>query len=122
MTVVLATTHTSPVVTDARFTDVTVHVSARVLAAAQVRRKVNGWLLLEVGDRLLAGEPELVLAEQLVWRVPVDWTSPTRGVLARTALFILVDAVTGALLPASPTPQEIENHVAALARTLRNAA
>jgi len=122
MTVVLTTTHTSPVVTDARFTDVTVHVSARVLAAVQVRRKVNGWLLLEVGDRLLAGEPELVLTEQLVWRVPVDWTSPTRGVLAHTALFILVDAVTGALLPASPTPQEIENHVAALARTLRNAA
>jgi hypothetical protein len=122
MTVVLATIHTSPAAANEQFTDVIVHVNARVLSAAQVRRKVNGWLMLEVGDRLLAGEPELVLGEQLIWRVPVDWTSPSTGTLARTHLLVMVDAATGAILPDSPTPQEIESHVAALARTVRSAA
>ena len=122
MTVVLAATHTLPAGAGERFTDVIVHVNARVLSPAQARRKVNGWLALEVGDRLLAGEPELMLAEQLVWRVPVQWTSPTLGMLAHTNILILIDATTGDLLPDSPTPQEIEDHVATLAHTLRSAA
>ena len=102
--------------------EVIVHVRARVVAPAQARRKVNGWLCLEVGDRLLAGEPELLVDERLVWRVPVQWTSPTMGVLAQQVGQILVDAVSGELVPNSPTAQEIERRVAALARSLHAAA
>ncbi len=122
MTVLLATAQRTPPEGDDTFTDVIVHVNARVVSAARVRRKVNGWLAMEIGDRLLAGEPELMLGERLTWRVPIRWTSPTRGVLARMELAILIDATSGDFVPGSPTSQEIEDHVANLARSLRSAA
>ncbi|MCB0022926.1 MAG: hypothetical protein M9936_32410 [Caldilinea sp.] len=122
MTVLLASAQRSPTEGDDAFTDVIVHINARVVSAARVRRKVNGWLTMEAGDRLLAGEPELMLGERLIWRVPIRWTSPTQGVLARMELAILVDAASGDFAPGSPTSQEIEDHVATLARSLRSAA
>lgn len=122
MTVVLPSPLTQLAAADDAFTEVIVHINARIVSATQVRRKVNGWLVLEVGDRLLAGEPELLLGERLVWRVPVRWTSPTQGVLARTEISLLVDAATGEILADPSTAQEIQQHVAALARTLRAAA
>jgi hypothetical protein len=103
-------------------TEVIVHIQARIVAAGLARRKVNGWLVMEVGDRLLAGEPELLVDDRLVWRVPVEWTSPTKGVLAQQVGQVLVDAVSGELIPNSPTPQEIERRVTALARSFRAAA
>lgn len=103
-------------------TEVIVHIQARILAAGLARRKVNGWLILEVGDRLLAGEPELLVDDRLVWRVPVEWTSPTKGVLAQQVGHVLVDAMSGDLIPNSATLQEIERRVTALAHSLRAAA
>ena len=44
MTVLLATAQRTPPEGDDAFTDVIVHVNARVVSAARVRRKVNGWL------------------------------------------------------------------------------
>jgi hypothetical protein len=38
--------------------------------------------------------------------VHVQWASPTQGVLAQSVGQIMVDAVTGEILPGSPTAQE----------------
>ncbi len=95
MTVLLASTQKTPSESGDAFTDVVVHIDMRVVSAARVRRKVNGWLAMEAGDRLLAGEPELMLGERLIWRVPIRWTSPTQGVLARMEFTVLVDAKSG---------------------------
>ena len=122
MTVLLASTQKTPSESGDAFTDVVVHIDARVVSAAYVRRKVNGWLAMEAGDRLLAGEPELMLGERLIWRVPIRWTSPMQGVLARMEFAVLVDAKSGDFAAGSPTSQEIQEHVADLARSLRSAA
>jgi hypothetical protein len=107
---------------DDEHAEVIVHIHARIVASVRVRRKVNGWLCLEVGDRMLAGEPELMIGDQLVWRVPVHWTSPTTGVRAQSVGHILVDAMTGELLAGPSTAREMQQRVAALAHSLRSAA
>jgi hypothetical protein len=61
------------------YADIVLHVRARILSAVRARRKANGWLAMEGGDRLLAGDPELVIDEHLRWRVPVHWTSPKKA-------------------------------------------
>lgn len=122
MTIVLESSYAQPAATSEEFTDVIVHISARVVSATRARRKVNGWLVQQVGDRLLAGEPELTVGERLLWRVPVRWTSPIKGELARIDLSIIVDAATGEVMADDSTAQEIQQHVAAVAHTLRAAA
>jgi hypothetical protein len=101
--------------------EVIVHVHARIVTSAKARRTANSWLCLEIGDRLLAGEPELLVGDRLVWRVPVQWTSPTTGVLARSIGQIMVDAVSGEILANQATAQEIQQRVATIARTIRPA-
>lgn len=121
MTVILPSASGANAAADDTHTEVIIHVHARIVASARVCRKVNGWLSLEVGDRMLAGEPELIAGDPLIWRVPIQWTSPTQGVLAESIAQVLVDAVTGEILASSPTAQEIQQRVAALAHTLRSA-
>jgi hypothetical protein len=98
--------------------EVIVHIHARIVASTRARRAVNGWLCLEVGDRMLAGEPELLAGERLIWRVPVQWTSPTKGVLAQNVGQVMVDAVTGEILSSQETVQELQQHVTAFAHSL----
>jgi hypothetical protein len=98
------------------YAEIVLHVNARVISATRVRRKVNGWLALEVGDRVLAGEPELVIDSQLVWRVPVHWTSSTQGILVRHIAAVLVDAVTGEILNQSMQSETILKRVEDAAR------
>ncbi len=69
---------------------------------------------------MLAGEPELLLGDPTLWRVPVQWTSPTAGVLMSPVGHVLVDAVTGKLLVAPSQAEEMQQRVAATARTLRS--
>lgn len=118
MTIVLHTTQSGNGAATQPFTDVMIHISARVVTADQARRTVNGWLCLEVGDRLLAGEPELLVGEQLLWRVPVQWTSPTQGVLAANIDQVLVDAATGKAIISPTQAQELQTRVETLARSL----
>ena len=119
MTVILPSAYAASAAADNDHTEVIVHVHARIVASVRARRKVNGWLCLEVGDRMLAGEPELIVGDQLIWRVPVQWTSPTQGVLAQSVGHIMVDAVPGEITSGSPTAQEIQQRVAALAHSIR---
>src|SRR3954447_22081888 len=80
------------------YADIVLHVSARILSAVRARRRANGWLAMEAGDRLLAGDPELVIDEHLRWRVPVHWTSPTKGILVERVYDLVLDAATGEVL------------------------
>src|SRR3954453_5754170 len=95
------------------------HLRARVITADRARRKVNGWLCMEVGDRMLAGEPELLVGDRLIWRVPVQWTSPTTGMLAQSVTQVQVDATSGEFLTTPPTAEEIEQRVVPFAHSLR---
>ena len=70
---------------------------------------------------MLAGDPELLVGDRLIWRVPVQWTSPTTGVLAQSVGQIMVDAVTGEILANNAAAQEMQKRVAAIAYTIRPA-
>jgi hypothetical protein len=119
MTVVLSSAQVTKASADDDLAEVIVHVHARIVAPARARRTANGWLCLEVGDRMLAADPELLVSDRLIWRVPVQWTSPTTGVLAQSVGQIMVDAVTGEILANQATAQEMQQRVAAIAQTIR---
>ena len=75
-----------------------IHLSADVnVGAATAKRRVNAFLATHVGNLLLADEPVLVLADRIVWRVPVDLTAPSMGRLGRVGE-VDVDAQSGELL------------------------
>jgi hypothetical protein len=75
-----------------------IHLSAQVnITATTARRKVNAFLATYVGNLLLADEPALTLGMRIVWRVPVDLTSPRAGRIGRVAE-IDVDIENGELL------------------------
>ncbi|MDY7076544.1 MAG: hypothetical protein SXV54_06420 [Chloroflexota bacterium] len=67
------------------------------------RRKVSAWLVQEVGNLLMGGEPRYIMGERPVWRVPVVVSYGCRGMAA----FVDVDAQSGTLLVDEQTPQEI---------------
>lgn len=71
--------------------------------ARTARRKVSAWLVREVGNLLMGGEPEYVSGERPVWRVPVLVTHGCEG----SATFVNVDAHTGDLLITDETPAEV---------------
>lgn len=100
------------------YADLVLHVNARIISAARARRKANGWLAMEAGDRVVAGEPELVIDDQLRWRVPVHWTSPTKGLLAERVCDLLLDAVTGDVPDPQAQLQMVLKRVAHAARPL----
>jgi hypothetical protein len=83
--------------------------------AQTARRKVSMWLVRDVGDLLMGGEPEYVPGERPVWRVPVVATYGRQG----HATFVDVDARTGDLLIAGDTPQKVLADVQASADSAR---
>jgi hypothetical protein len=121
MSILIVSPNVTSDVPDADYAEIILHVSARIMSAARTRRKTNGWLCLEVGDRMLAGEPELVIGERLLWRVPVQWTSPTQGLLAERVCDVLVDAMTGEVLDQANQTQMIQRRVEHAAHSLRSA-
>jgi hypothetical protein len=120
MSVLILSPNVTSDMPDADYADIVLHVSARIMSATRARRKTNGWLCLEVGDRMLAGDPELVIGEQLLWRVPVQWTSPTHGRLAEHVCDLLVDATTGEVLDQASQIQVIQRRVEHAAHSLRS--
>jgi hypothetical protein len=67
------------------------------------RRKVSTWLVRDVGNLLMGGEPEYVPGKRPVWRVPVLVTHGRQG----CAAYVDVDAQTGDLLVTEDTPQRV---------------
>ena len=78
--------------------------------ARTARRKVSTWLVRDVGNLLMGGEPEYIPGERPVWRVPVVVTHGRQG----CATFVDVDAQTGDLLLGEDAPQKVLAGVQAL--------
>ena len=77
--------------------------------ARAARRRVSAWLVRDVGNLLMGGEPEYVPGERPVWRVPVVAPYGRQG----GATFVDVDAQTGSLLIADDTSQKIQAEIQA---------
>lgn len=101
------------------YADLVLHINTRIVSAVRARRTVNGWLAFEVGDRTLAGDPELIIGEQLIWRVPVHWTSPSKGILAEHIADVLIDAISGEVLNADTQIRTVEEQVKHAAGSFR---
>jgi len=93
-----------------QFADFLAQRRARIVDAHKARRKVSAWLVQEVGNLLMGGEPRYVAGERPVWRVPVVVSYGRRG----EAACVDVDAQSGTLLVNEQTPQEIISNVRAL--------
>jgi hypothetical protein len=93
-----------------QFADFLVQRSRYRVDARTARRKVSAWLVQEVGNLLMGGEPRYIEGERPVWRVPVVVSYGRRGVAA----FVDVDAQSGKLLVSEQTPQEITANVQAM--------
>jgi len=77
--------------------DINIHVSGEIAVSPQVaRRRVTRFVVSHIGNLLCAGEPELVIGQRFIWRVPVVLTSPRKGIIGQVGE-ISVDAQTGEL-------------------------
>jgi hypothetical protein len=72
------------------------------VTAVTARQKANRYLLMNLGDQLHAGEPELMIGERLWWRVPVLLSLSQGGYLGKVGE-LQVDAQSGAVEPALET-------------------
>ena len=70
-------------------------------------QKVNRFLLLSVGNLLMADEPSLDISPSaLRWRVPVVYALPDRGIVGKVGE-LYVDADNGQILLEDSTPLEV---------------
>jgi hypothetical protein len=92
-----------------RFAEFLLQQRRGTVDARTARRKVSAWLVRDVGNLLMGGEPEYVPGERPVWRVPVLVTHGRRG----CAMLVDVDAQTGDLLITKDTPQQVLTNVQA---------
>jgi hypothetical protein len=84
--------------------EVDIKVAADVnISAYAARQKVNGLVLSDISYMMHAGDPMLVLAERIHWRVPVILSLTSRGDVGEVGA-IDVDVETGQL---HVTPQLI---------------
>lgn len=88
------TDHTFNVVIEPTETAQLIQIS---VDAQSARRRVTGWVMSEVANMLLGGQPELHIQQgKAIWRVPVQLTS-ARGSVGQVGT-VDVDALSGALL------------------------
>ena len=94
---------------------VKIEVSAEINVSAYVaRQKANRFLILQAGDQLCAGEPELTVGPVLGWRVPVQYAPSRQGPLGIVG-HLLVDADTGEVTMADgQTPEDLMERAEAL--------
>jgi len=64
------------------------------VSAFTARQRANRFLIMQAGDQLCAGKPELVVGPTLRWRVPVQYAPSRRGPLGVVG-HLLIDAQTG---------------------------
>jgi len=95
--------------------DIPLHLNLQVVAALPVaakaaQKKVNGYLLDQLGTGLGADSPHLWITDrQIMWHVPVFLSLPSFGDLGQVG-FIDVDAKTGKLLTTSANDAQIIQH------------
>ena len=94
--------------------EVDVRVTADInVSAFSARQKVNTFVLNDISYMMHAGNPELVLADRILWRVPVVLSQTSRGDIGQVGQ-IDVDVETGQLLVTPQLVSEIETRAAAL--------
>jgi hypothetical protein len=104
-----------PGVQAARHLDIQIIVEATVNIDAQTaRRKVTGWLLDEVGNMLMGGVPQLVIAQKASWRVPVLLYSSEQGLVGEVGI-VDVDADSGTVFADDQLRDHILNNVRQIA-------
>ncbi len=75
--------------------EVDIKVTADVnISAYAAQQKVNGFVLSEISYMMHAGDPTLVVAERISWRVPVILSLTSRGDIGEVGA-IDVDVETG---------------------------
>jgi hypothetical protein len=79
------------------------------------QQKVTQFVALEISSQLRGSTPDLHVGARLCWSVPVELTSPTRGVVGRVGE-ILVDAATGEVLADADTVRRVADHAERLAQ------
>ena len=86
-------------------------VSAKFNVTAPIaQQKANQFLLLRVGNMLSAGQPELLIQNPIQWRVPVLFSTPSKGCLGKVGE-LLIHAETGEVRLIHPNSlEEMENH------------
>ncbi|MDM8520194.1 hypothetical protein QUF64_09110 [Anaerolineales bacterium HSG6] len=95
--------------------DLQVTISATVnVSAEQARRKVNRYIHKQVSYLMHGEPPNLMVAEQVYWRVPIIFTYPSHGTLG-TVGYIDVEVETGELKLRPETITEIKQHAQMLA-------
>lgn len=90
-----------------QFAEFLIEKQPRVISAREARRQVSAWLVREVGNLLMGGQPEFVPGDQPMWQVPVL----VAGSPDQTAGSIHVDARSGELLINESTSGQILSHV-----------
>jgi hypothetical protein len=83
--------------------------------ARSARRQAISWLVSEVGNMLIAGDPRLVISQSTVWRLPVLLTSSEKGIISEVG-FVDVDASSGELVISDELRTQILNNVNRLIR------
>jgi hypothetical protein len=95
--------------------DINIRVSGQILVGSlAARQKVNRFVVSQIGNLLCAGEPELVIDQQLRWRVPVVLTTPGKGELGQVGE-INVDVQTGAIDADDQTIARIQRNATSVA-------
>jgi hypothetical protein len=90
--------------------DVDVRLSCEVnYTAVAAKRRVSGYVASNISVLMGVEDPTLVLADRIVWRVPVVLTMPGHGVLGRVGE-IDVDVETGEILVTEAILISIKDH------------
>ena len=95
----------------------TTHNATIGISATRARRTVNGWLMLKVSTSMLGDSPSLVVAERVVWRVPILFTATHVGPVG-TIGSVDVDVESGEILPETANIEEMYCRIEELAKTL----
>src|SRR5438552_11271632 len=85
------------------------------ITAFSAQQRVTQYVMQHLSTQLGGDTPELTVAERVYWSVPVQFTSPGKGVLGRVGT-LRVDASTGELLTDRQTEQELMEHAERLAQ------
>ena len=87
-------------------------ISAKLNVTAPIaQQKANQFLLFRVGHMLSAGKPELLIQDAIQWRMPVLFSTPSKGCLGKVGE-LWVHAETGEVRLIHPDSlEEMEAHV-----------
>jgi hypothetical protein len=94
---------------------VTIQVTADMnISAFAARQKVNGFVCDRVSYLMGGGEPVLVMADDLFWRVPIIFTLPGRGALGEVG-YVDVNIANGQLMITDQLIAEMQQRAEMLA-------